>query len=109
MGGVEFVEEKAEGAAVPWAVGRVEFDVDAVVPVVHDAAGVQQVAGDGPVLIGVAEVGVEPIGEPVLGVVGQQLAGHLQGTLSQSGGGAFGGGVDDVRGEFGGDRANAQE
>lgn len=49
----------------------------AVVPVVHDAAGVQQVGGDGTVLIGAAEVGVEPIGEPVFGVVGQQPAGHL--------------------------------
>ena len=60
------------------AVGPVQGDGDAGGPVVDPATEVEQVAQDGPVLVGVSEVGVEMLGQPRLAVVGQQPQHHLQ-------------------------------
>src|SRR5664280_1973569 len=60
------------------AVGPVQGDGDAGGPVVDPVTDVEQVAQDGPVLVGVSEVGVEMLGQPRLAVVGQQPQHHLQ-------------------------------
>src|SRR6266568_2957458 len=70
-GVVDLVEEEGEGSGEPWCGGFVEFDVDAGVVVGDGAGAVEQVAGGGAVLVGVLEVGVEVVGEPVFGVGGE--------------------------------------
>ena len=77
-GGVEFLGEQFEGACHPRAVGAVEGDGDRLGGVVDLPALVEQVTGDGPVLVGVAEVGVETFGQPSFGVEREQPEHHLQ-------------------------------
>ena|GEM_PF-5430351 len=71
-GGVELVGEQLERVGDSGAVGPVQGDGDAGGPVVNPATEVEQVAQDGPVLVGVGEVGVEMLGQPRLAVLGQQ-------------------------------------
>jgi hypothetical protein len=72
------VGEQPERVGDSGAVGPVQGDGDAGGPVVDPATEVEQVAQDGPVLVGVSEVGVEMLGQPRLAVVGQQPQHHLQ-------------------------------
>ena len=58
-----------EGAGDAWAVGPVEGDGDRVGGVCDVAAEVEQVAQDRPVLVGVAQVGVEVLGQPGFGLL----------------------------------------
>jgi hypothetical protein len=102
-GVVDLVEEVGEGSGEAWCGGWVEFDVDGG-GVVGDGAGeVEEVAGGGAVFVGVLEVGVEVVGEPVFGVGGEQAEDHLQAAAVGVVHGSFGVGVDEVCGEFGGD------
>ncbi len=84
--------------------GRSRGDGDRAPGVVDRAAQVQQVAGEGTVLVGVMKGGVEPGGQPGFGVVGQQPEHHLQATSLQPGPGPFGGGVHLIGGQLGRDR-----
>src|ERR1019366_48658 len=73
-GGVDLVDEQGEGAGDAAGAGLVELDGDRGGGP-GDGAGQAAddgLAGDGPVLVVVAEVGVEVAGEPVLGVVREE-------------------------------------
>src|SRR6266704_1800155 len=78
-GCVDLFDEQAQGAGDPGRGGRVEGDGDGAGRAGDGAAEVQQVAGDGPVLVRVAQVVVELVTEPVLGGGGEQPQHHLQG------------------------------
>jgi hypothetical protein len=66
-GGAELVgEQLVERVGDSGAVGPVQGDGDAGGPVVNPATEVEQVAQDGPVLVGVGEVGVEMLGQRFL-------------------------------------------
>ena len=60
-------------------------------------------AGDGPVLVGVAQVGVEAGGEVELGVEGEEPEHHLQAAALEAGPGQERVGVDVGDCELGGD------
>ena len=66
--GVELFGEQLEGAGHSWAVGPVEGDGDRRGGVVDVASEMKQVARDGPVFVGVGQVGVEVFGQPRFGV-----------------------------------------
>src|SRR6266498_799826 len=97
-GVVDLLEEQGEGSGKPWCGGLVEFDVDCAAVVGDGAAEVEEGAGGGPVLVGVLEVGVEVVGEPVFGVGGEQAEDHLQAAAGGAVDGSFGVGVDEVGG-----------
>ncbi|HYB15321.1 MAG TPA: hypothetical protein VEF71_07605, partial [Streptosporangiaceae bacterium] len=65
-----------------WAAGCFEGDGDGGGGEADDTcqAADDGLAGDGAVLVVVAQVGVEAAGEPVLGVAGEQPQHHLQGA-----------------------------
>jgi hypothetical protein len=81
----------------------VQGDGDAPVLEADRASEVQEVSGDGPVLVVVAQVGVEVSGEVQFRVVGEQTTHHLQCPCRQAGLGPHSGGVELVGGELGRD------
>src|SRR5512135_2362314 len=89
-----------EGSGESGGGGVVEGDGDGVGGVGEVAVEVEQVAGGRAVFVGVLQVVVEPVGEPVLGVEGQQAQQHLQGAAAGAGAGALRVGVEGVRGQF---------
>src|SRR6266511_2427866 len=97
-GVVDLVAEEGEGSGEAWCGGLVEFDVDVAAVVGDGAAEVEEVAGGGAVFVGVLEVGVEVVGEPVFGVGGEQAEDHLQAAAGGAVDGPFGVGVDEVGG-----------
>lgn len=102
--GVELVGEGLEGSGDAGGVGGPEGDGDGAGGVGDGAGLVEEVAGDGPVFVGVGEVGVEGSGQVELGVVGEEPADHLQRSPVGARGGSDGVGVDVVRGDLGEDR-----
>src|SRR5512142_2559965 len=65
-GGVDLVEEQGEGAGDPGRGRGVEGHGDHAGGAGDGAAEVEQGASDGPVLVAVAQVVVDPVAEPVL-------------------------------------------
>jgi len=104
---VDFVEEVPQGGGDGACPGVVEGDGDRVRGA-GDGSGEAAddgLAGDGAVFVVVAEVGVEVVREPVLGVVREEPQDHLQGAAVSALDGAPGTGVDLAGGEPGGDLA----
>src|SRR6266567_4362951 len=102
-GGVDLLEEQGEGAGDAGRGGRVEGDGDHAGRAGDGAAEVEQVAGDGPVFVVVAQVVVEPVAEPVLGGGGEQPQHHLQGPAPGAQDGLLRAGGDLAGGQLGGD------
>src|SRR5437867_2493943 len=98
--GVEFVQELGQGPVDPGGVVAVQGDGDRLGGVGDDPGLVHQGAGDRPVFVGVAQVDVEVVGQPGVGVVGQQPQGHDQAAAVGSLQGAGGVGVDEVGGQL---------
>src|SRR5712692_162180 len=95
---VDLVEELPQGAADGAGGGLVEGDG------VGDGSGEAAdygLAGDGAVFVVVAQVGVEVVRDPVLGVVGEEPQDHLQGAVAGAQDGALRVWVDLVGGEPG--------
>src|SRR5258708_26811815 len=81
---VDLVEEQPQGAGDGAGGGLVEGDGDGGGGV-GDGSGEAAdygLAGDGAVFVVVAQVGVEVVRGPVLGVVGRGPPGHLQGAVA---------------------------
>ena len=81
-GGVALIwsRSRARARAIPGArPGGAKGDGDGAGGAGDGAAEVEQVSGDGPVFVGVAQVVVELVAEPVLGGGGEQPQHHLQG------------------------------
>src|SRR5258706_8324632 len=100
---VDLVEEQPQGAADGAGGGLVEGDGDGGGGV-GDGSGEAAdygLAGDGAVFVVVAQVGVEVVREPVLGVVGEEPQDHLQGAVAGAQDGALRVWVDLVGGEPG--------
>src|SRR6266852_5722120 len=102
---VDLVEEEPQGAGDGPGAGLVEGDGDGVRGAGDDTreAADDGLAGDGAVFVVVAEVGVEAVREPVLGVVREEPQDHLQGPALRALDGTPGFGVDLIGGEPGGD------
>ena len=65
---------------------------------------VHEIARTPPVFVIIAQVGVEVVGQPVLGVVREQPQHHLQSAAAGAQQRDFGVGVDHIGGQLGGDR-----
>ena len=104
-GGVALISSmsRARARAIRGAAGRVEGHGDRAGRAGDGAAEVEQVAGDGPVLVGVAQVVVELVAEPVLGGGGEQPQHHLQGAAPGGQDGFLRAGGDLAGGQLGGD------
>ena len=102
-GCVDLLDEQAEGAGDPGRGRGVEGHGDHAGRAGDRAAEVEQVAGDGPVLVGIAQVVVEPVAEPVLGGGGEQPQHHLQGAAARGQDGFLRAGGDLAGGQLGGD------
>ena len=104
-GVVDLVDEQGQGAGYAGGAGPVEFDGDPVGGI-GDGPGQAAddgLAGDGPVFVVVAQVGVEVVRQPVLGVVREQPQHHLQAAAAGPQQRDLGCGVDEVGGQLGGD------
>src|SRR5258706_4741776 len=100
---VGLVEEQPEGAGDSAGGGLVGGDGEGGGGV-GDGTGEAAdygLAGDGAVFVVVAQVGVEVVREPVLGVVGEEPQDHLQGAVAGAQDGALRVWVDLVGGEPG--------
>jgi len=78
-----------QGAGHAWALAPAQGDGDLAWGVVDGSAEVEQVAQDGPVFVGVGQVGVEVFGQPRFGVQREQLQHHLQVAAGQVGAGSL--------------------
>src|SRR6266568_7054245 len=103
-GCVDLLGEQGEGAGDPWRCGWVEGDGDGAGRAGDGAAEVEQVAGDGPVFVVVAQVVVEAVAEPVPGGGGEQPQDCLQGAAPGAQDGFLRAGGELVCRELGGDR-----
>jgi len=100
---VEVVQELGQGLGEVGSAGSFEGDGDGGGGVGDGAAESSEdgFAGDGAVFVVVTQVGVQGVGEVVLGVGGQQAQGQLQAAAAGAQEGALGVGVQFVAGELG--------